>query len=68
MNAFVSLPEETKKLAMDEMVLVKVKIMKAEYFDTKTGKVSWWQNAFNSFTTWFRNSNNYRPDIFYPAS
>jgi hypothetical protein len=68
MNSFVSLPEESKKLAMHEMVLVKVKIMKAEYYETKTTRHSWWQSAVSTFSTWFRNSNNYRPDIYYPAS
>src|SRR6476646_9292963 len=36
MNSFVTLPEDAKKVAMNEMVLVKVKIMRAEYFETKT--------------------------------
>lgn len=69
MNAFVTLPEDAKKLAMNEMVLVKVKIMRAEYYETKTSQGhSWWQNAVSSITTWFRNSNNLRPDVYYPAS
>ncbi|HEV7621981.1 MAG TPA: pyridoxamine 5'-phosphate oxidase family protein [Flavisolibacter sp.] len=51
------------------MVLVKVKIMKAEYYETKTSTHnSWWQNAFSSVTTWFRNSNHYRPETYFPAS
>lgn len=51
------------------MVLVKVKIMKAEYYETKTvNHNSWWQNAFSSVTTWFRNSNHYRPETYFPAS
>jgi general stress protein 26 len=68
MNAFVTLPDEAKKLALNEMVLVKVKITKAEYYETRATRQSWWQAAASSFTTWFRNSNNYRPDIYYPAS
>jgi general stress protein 26 len=69
MNAFVSLPEETKQLAMHDMVLVKVKIQKAEYYETRTAThQSWWQNAVNLFTTWFRNSHNFKQDTFYPAS
>jgi len=69
MNAFVILPEEAKQFAGSEMVLVKVKIMKAEYYETRTSRQSWWQNAVNTVSTWFRNSNNtYRPDIYYPAS
>jgi general stress protein 26 len=69
MNSFVSLPEDAKKLAMNEMVLVKVKIMRAEYYETKTvNQQSWWQTAMTSVTAWFRHSNNLRPDVYYPAS
>lgn len=69
MNSFVTLPEDAKKLAMNEMVLVKVKIMRAEYFETKTlTQQSWWQNAMSTVTAWFRHSNNLRPDVYYPAS
>jgi hypothetical protein len=68
MNSFVALPEEAKQLAMNEMVLVKVKIMRAEYYETRTSRNSWWQHAVNTVSTWFRNSNHYRPDIYYPAS
>jgi hypothetical protein len=50
-----------------EAVLVKVKIMKAEYYETKSARHSWWQQAVSSFSTWFR-SGQYRPDIYYPAS
>jgi general stress protein 26 len=69
MNSFVALPDETKKAAMTDMVLVKVKIMKAEYYETKTStRHSWWQNAMSVFTAWFRNSNHYRPETYYAAS
>jgi hypothetical protein len=69
MNSFVTLPEDAKKLAMNEMVLVKVKIMRAEYYETKPAQQhSWWYGMVNSVTTWFRHSNNLRPDVYYPAS
>jgi len=67
MNTISYLPEEAKRLAMNEMVLVKVKIMKAEYYEKSAGRLSWWQNVVNTFTSWFRNG-NYRPDTYYPAS
>ncbi len=69
MNAYVTLPDEIKKLANNTVALVKVKIKKADYYETKTsGKISWWQSAVTTITTWFRN-NHYRPDnSFYPAS
>ena len=67
MNNLEGQPYE-KELARD-MVLVKVKILKAEYYETKSTPHSWWQNAVSTFTTWFRNSNNnYRPEIYYAAS
>jgi general stress protein 26 len=69
MNAFVSLPDEAKQQAMHDMVLVKVKIMKADYYETRTtNRKAWWQNAISMFTTWFRTSNHYRPETYYPAS
>ena len=67
-NTFVKQPEDATQLIMDDMVLVKVKMTKAEYYETRSARASWWRNAFSSFTTWFRSSNNYRPDIYYPAS
>lgn len=69
LNGFVTLPEDAKKLALNEMVLVKVKIMRAEYHETRTANSqTWWQSAVNTVTTWFRHSNNLRPDVYYPAS
>ncbi|HUQ67025.1 MAG TPA: pyridoxamine 5'-phosphate oxidase family protein [Flavitalea sp.] len=67
MNSFVSIPEEARQAAASQMVLVKVKIMKAEYYETKTTRHSWWQSAVSSFSTWFR-SGQYRPEVYYPAS
>ena len=64
-----TVPEEGGQFPLTEMVLVKVKILKAEYYETKTSKATWWRHAAGTFTTWFRNSNNYsRPEIYYPAS
>jgi hypothetical protein len=69
MNSFVSLPEEIKQVSQNDAVLVKVKIMKADYYETKSSnRNSWWHNAVNSVTTWFRNSNSYRADTYFPAS
>lgn len=67
MNTLTTITEETHQQMAAEAVLVKVKIMKAEYFETKSARHSWWQHAVSSFTTWFR-SGQYRPDIYYPAS
>ena len=70
MNAYVDLPEDQKKLATGEVALVKVKIHKAEYYETRSmHKASWWQSARNTVSAWFRN-NVYRPDgnTYFPAS
>jgi len=50
------------------MVLVKVKILKAEYYETRpeNTRQSWWQSAINACTAWFRSNNHYRPDVYYP--
>lgn len=67
-NTLEILPAEAMHPAMNEMVLVKVKIMKADYYETKTSdNTTWWQNVVNTITTWFRH-NNLRPDTYYPAS
>jgi hypothetical protein len=68
MNQLENMPDEVKKLAMSDMVLVKVKIQKADYYETRSvGKQSWWQQAVNTVTAWFRH-NQYRPDTYFPAS
>lgn len=70
MNAYVDLPEDQKKLAAGSVALVKVKIHKAEYYETRSmQKASWWQNAWSTVSTWFRH-NAYRPDsnTYFPAS
>ena len=59
--------EDLPRLALDEMVLVKVKIMKADYYEKTQGRQSWWQNAVNTIVAWFRND-HYRPGTYYPAS
>lgn len=67
MNAFVTLPEEVKAIALHDMVLVKVKMLRAEYHQTQTPtQNSWWQGAVNTFTTWFRTGNN--SSVYFPAS
>ncbi len=65
----LKMSEEWNKLVCDDMVLVKVKMMKAEYYETQSrANISWWQNAINSVTTWFGTTNNVGPNIYFPAS
>lgn len=63
--------EEIEKMA--NMVLVKVKMQKAEYHETglpvRAANSSWWQNAVSNIYTWFRSANgSYREQVFNPAS
>jgi hypothetical protein len=70
-------PEEINSLeaaqevkSKSDMILVKVKILKAEYHETGTQpRSSWWKNAVSSVYTWFRSSSGvYRPEVFNPVS
>lgn len=68
MNAYVTLPEDIKKLANKNLTLVKVKIQKADYYRTKSEeKASWWQHAWNSVGTLFKH-HSYRHNTYSPAS
>jgi hypothetical protein len=63
--------EEGKKI--NDMVLVKVKMIKAEYHETgnieRPANNTWWQNAVSNIYTWFRSaSGGYRAEVFHPAS
>lgn len=69
MNALMILPEDVKKMANESMALVKVKIQKAEYHETRSlQKTSWWQNAWYAFTTWFRHNPYRQENTYFPAS
>jgi len=60
---------EWNTLMCEDVVLVKVKMMKAEYYETQTRtNISWWQSALNTVTTWFGNTNNIGTNIYFPAS
>jgi hypothetical protein len=61
-------PEQKK--ATEQMVLVKVKMLKADYHETHTAtRSSWWQNAVNHVQAWFGSSSGgYGREVFHPAS
>ena len=48
----------------EDMILMKVKMSKAEYFETRTQKAKWWHSAVTMFTAWFK-SPHYRPATSY---
>lgn len=69
MNAYVSLPEDVKKLANSKLALVKVKIQKADYYETRSMQgASWWQSAWYTLTTWFRHNTYRQENTYFPAS
>ena len=53
---------------LKDSVLVKVKMLRAEYYETQTRmKGSWWQNAIDTVTTWF-GTNHAGSNTYFPAS
>ena len=66
-NGFVTLPEEVKEMALGDMVLVKVKMLRAEYHETQTRtQQTWWQSAVTTLFTWF--GTGYKGTTYFPAS
>ena len=60
--------DEVKKFNPNEMVLIKVKMTRADYFDNITGsKASWLQNAISFLQSWiFPHAAGYRPTTYFP--
>src|SRR5688572_5580924 len=68
LTSFISLNDEMADEISDDMVLVKVKMMKADYQETNKASNSWWANTIGYIFTWFRSSNTYRPSTYFQAS
>jgi general stress protein 26 len=70
MNTLLEVTDDLCKVNQKDMVLVKVKMQRAEYNENKTAHSnSWWQTAVNTVSTWFRNNNQYKPNsTYFPAS
>ena len=67
-SSFFENQEDLDRAAISATVLVKMKIMKVEYFETQVQlKSSWWQNAAAFFSGWFRPS-NVGASTYFPAS
>src|SRR4051812_29706369 len=49
-NSFGGIVADQDSQPLKNMVLVKVKIMKAEYYETRSNRNSWWQNAMSTVT------------------
>lgn len=65
----IDISEEVKQKALNQMVLVKVKLLTAEYCELETGeKVSWLQVAFSTLQSWFWPSTGFRPVTYHSVS
>ncbi|MFN2437760.1 MAG: pyridoxamine 5'-phosphate oxidase family protein [Chitinophagaceae bacterium] len=68
-NTLKMCEEWNNTLIHDDTVLVKVKMMKAEYYETQSrANTSWWQTALNTVNTWFGTNPHVGPNIYFPAS
>jgi hypothetical protein len=61
--------DETKRFNPEKMILIKVKMTRADYFENISGhKSSWLQNALNLLQSWiFPHAPNYGPTTYYPG-
>jgi hypothetical protein len=61
--------DETKIFNAEKMILIKVKMTRADYFENISGhKSSWLQNALNLLQSWiFPHAPNYGPTTYYPG-
>jgi general stress protein 26 len=67
-NNFIFTTKELEGQEVEDCVLVKVKMMKADFQQTQSRTAnSWWANAVFYFFTWFRSS-DYRPGTYFQAS
>ena len=61
--------DETKHFDPENMILIKVKMTRADYFENISGqKSSWFQNAINALQSWiFPHAPTYGPVTYYPG-
>lgn len=69
MNNLADLPDEIMHAVSENMTLVKVKIQKADFYQTRSMEhASWWQSAWHTITAWFRQNTYRHGNTYYPAS
>ncbi|MFN2456624.1 MAG: pyridoxamine 5'-phosphate oxidase family protein [Chitinophagaceae bacterium] len=67
--AFTMLTGNAGEVSSTDRVLVKVKMLKAEYYETQSGaQNSWWQNVVGNFVNWFGYGNSVSPNTYFPLS
>ncbi|ANE50659.1 hypothetical protein SY85_09230 [Flavisolibacter tropicus] len=68
-STFLEMFNDIQSNQLEDMVLVKVKMLKAEYYETQLRtKNSWWHSAMGAMTAWFRNPNHVGTSTYFPAS
>lgn len=69
-NGYTDFTDQMRHIALADMVLIKVRIQKADYYESRSQvKYSWWRSAVHTVSSWFRHSqSNLRQETFYPAS
>lgn len=68
LNGLISLSDEVKAKAMDQLVLVKVKIQTVEYRDKTPAETHGWLHSIRAlFSKWFGSQPVYRPYSLQPA-
>jgi len=68
MYAFLEMNDDVNPSVFQQMVLVKVKMQKAEFFETATARQSWWQHAVSYVSALFRPAGSMGSNTFFPAS
>jgi hypothetical protein len=61
--------DETRQFNPEKMILIKVKMTRADYFENISGhKMSWFQNALSLLQSWiFPHAPSYGPTTYYPG-
>ncbi|HVG41537.1 MAG TPA: pyridoxamine 5'-phosphate oxidase family protein [Chitinophagaceae bacterium] len=68
-NTYLELNDDVHFSMLEDNVLVKVKMLKAEYYETQARtKNTIWHQAINMVTTLFRSPNSIGPSTYFPAS
>lgn len=69
MNALGDFSEDVRASDKKDMVLVKVKITKAEYHEPRSAqRQSWWESAMLTITSWFGSDPYRAKQTYFPAS
>ena len=70
MSVLDTFTNEMQHAVKKDMVLVKVKILREDFHESKASQqASWWDTAVNTISAWFGSNNSYRTrSRYFPAS